>query len=139
MAAISCASASQVDVTAVPEAEGRVTRLEPLSWWVGMKTPLQLLVQGEEISTCEVELVGEGVTLREVHKADSPNYLFLDIEIEASAPAGEIYLLFKRGDEQFKAPYTLAERRAGSAERKSFTTSDVIYLLMPDRFANGDP
>ncbi|MBQ1221585.1 MAG: glycoside hydrolase family 13 protein [Alistipes sp.] len=139
MAAISCASASQVDVTAVPEAEGRVTRLEPLSWWVGMKTPLQLLVQGEEISTCEVELVGEGVRLREVHKADSPNYLFLDIEIEASAPAGEIYLLFKRGDEQFKVPYTLAERRAGSAERKSFTTSDVIYLLMPDRFANGDP
>ena len=113
MAAISCASASQVDVTAVPEAEGRVTRLEPLSWWVGMKTPLQLLVQGEEISTCEVELVGEGVTLREVHKADSPNYLFLDIEIEASAPAGEIYLLFKRGDEQFKVPYTLAERREG--------------------------
>ena len=139
MAAISCASASQVDVTVVPEAEGRVTRLEPLSWWVGMKTPLQLLVQGENISAAAVELVGEGVTLREVHKADSPNYLFLDIEIEASAPAGEIYLLFTRGDEQFKVPYTLAERREGSAERKSFTTSDVIYLLMPDRFANGDP
>lgn len=139
MATISCASATQVEVETIANAEERVMRVEPLSWWVGMKTPLQLLIQGEQISECQIEVVGEGVTLKGVHKADSPNYLFADIEIESTAPAGEIYLLFTRGDEQFKLPYTLAERRAGSAERTSFTTADVIYLLMPDRFANGMP
>lgn len=137
VATSSCATAPTFDPASVEDAADRVTRVEPLSWWVGMKTPLQLLIQGEALSECDVHFEGEGVRVKAVHKADSPNYLFVDVEIDSSAEAGERYLVFSRGEEQFKVAYEFAERREGSASRKGFTTADVIYLIMPDRFANG--
>lgn len=139
MALLSCAAAPQFDPTSVEDAEGQVQRVEPLSWWVGMTTPLQLMVQGDQISECEVSIEGGGVRVTKIHKADSPNYLFLDVEIDAAAEPGTRYLVFTRGEEQFKVSYELEARREGSRERKSFTTADAIYLLMPDRFANGNP
>lgn len=135
-----------------------VARVEPLSWWTGMKTPLQLMINGEGISGYDVEICGPAdmngnccttgkVAVKKVHKADSPNYLFVDIEIAADAVPGTYYLLFSPsspysetcGVPSFKYPYVIAERRKGSAERKSFTSADMIYLIMPDRFADGDP
>ena len=138
-AAVSCASTPAFDPATVADAEGQVSRVEPLSWWVGMQTPLQLMIQGEAISEYDLRIEGEGVAIRTIHKAESPNYLFVDVAIDADAPAGTRYLVFTRGEESFKVAYELNERREGSRERTSFTTADVIYLLMPDRFANGDP
>ncbi len=128
--------------TSVEEHNGRVERIEPLCWWVGMNTPLQLMVYGEGIGACEVAVSAEksGLTLKQVHQADSPNYLFLDMEVAPTAEVGTHYLIFTTPTgEQFKYPYELAARQEGSRERASFTTADVIYLLMPDRFANGNP
>ena len=139
MATLSCSSAPQFDPASVVDAEGQVNRVEPLSWWVGMTTPLQLMVHGEAISEYDVTIEGGGVSLTQIHRAESPNYLFLDVEVEASAKPGTRYLVFTRGEEQFKYAYEFAARREGSRERESFTTADAIYLLMPDRFANGDP
>ena len=136
-AAVSCASTPAFDPATVADAEGQVSRVEPLSWWVGMQTPLQLMIQGEAISEYDLRIEGEGVAIRTIHKAESPNYLFVDVAIDADAPAGTRYLVFTRGEESFKVAYELNERREGSRERTSFTTADVIYLLMPDRFANG--
>ena len=117
----------------------QVTRVEPLSWWTGMKTDLQLLIQGEAISGYEVSIKGgKGVSVKETHKADSPNYLFVDVRIDASAKPGTYYIVFTKGEESFKYPYEIAARREGSAERLSFTTKDLIYLIMPDRFVDGD-
>ena len=117
----------------------QVTRVEPLSWWTGMKTDLQLLIQGEAISWYEVSIKGgKGVSVKEIHKADSPNYLFVDVRIDASAKPGTYYIVFTKGEESFKYPYEIAARREGSAERLSFTTKDLIYLIMPDRFVDGD-
>ena len=117
----------------------QVTRVEPLSWWTGMKTDLQLLIQGEAISGYEVNIKGgKGVSVKEIHKADSPNYLFVDVRIDASAKPGTYYIVFTKGEESFKYPYEIAARREGSAERLSFTTKDLIYLIMPDRFVDGD-
>lgn len=137
VAASSCATAPSFDPASVEDAADRVTRVEPLSWWVGMNTPLQLLLQGEALSECDVRIEGEGVSVKAVHKADSPNYLFVDVEIASSAKAGTYYIVLTRGDEEFKVAYEIAARREGSALRKSFTTADAIYLIMPDRFANG--
>jgi glycosidase len=125
----------------VRDAGERVTRVEPLSWWTGMKTPLQLMVQGDKISNYDVRVEGPGgVTVTRVHRADSPNYLFVDVAVEADARTGTHYLVFSSdGRDRFKRPYQIAARREGSAARESFSTADVIYLLMPDRFANGDP
>lgn len=118
----------------------QVTRVEPLSWWTGMKTPLQILVQGPEISGYEVSIEGgKGVKATGIHKADSPNYLFIDVKIDASAQPGTYYIVFSReGQAEFKYPYLIEARQEGSAERKSFTTADMIYLIMPDRFVDGD-
>ena len=118
----------------------QVTRVEPLSWWVGMKTDLQLMVQGKNISAAEVTIEGgSGVSVTAVHKAESPNYVFVDVAIADDATPGTYYLVFRNGKKTFKYPYEIAAREEGSAERKSFTTADMVYLIMPDRFANGDP
>ena len=119
----------------------QVSRVEPLSWWVGMKAPLQLLVQGEGISEYNVAIEGgNGVKVNKIHKADSPNYLFIDVNILKDAKPGTYYLVFsKDGKPAFKYPYEIAARESGSVQRKSYTAADMIYLIMPDRFANGDP
>ena len=119
---------------------GPVERVEPLSWWTGMKMPLQIMVQGQNISEYDVAIEGgKGVEVEKVNKADSPNYLFVDVKIASNAQPGTYYLVFSNEGQSFKYPYEIAARREGSAERKSFTTADMIYLIMPDRFANGDP
>lgn len=116
-----------------------VERVEPLSWWVGMKTPLQLLIKGERISEHEVRIEGgRGLRIKAVHKADSPDYLFVDVLVSKTTAPGTYYLVFSKDGREFKYPYEISKRREGSAARKSFTTADMIYLVFPDRFANGD-
>ena len=127
-------SCSQADYSAVPEASyDQVSRVEPLSWWTGMNTGLQLMVQGPAISEYDVAVEGKGLAVKAVHKADSPNFIFVDMDVRA---AGEYNLVFTRGDESFKYPYIIREREKGSRERQSFTTADMIYLIMPDRFSS---
>ena len=129
---------AQFDPEKVPDAKPEdVTRVEPLCWWTGMKTPLQLLVQGEGIGAKDVRIEGgKGVSVKAVHKAESPNYLFVDVEIEANAKPGTYYLVVGAGENAVKYPYALREREKGSADRVSFTTADMVYLIMPDRFAS---
>lgn len=128
-------SCSGSDNSGIPEASAeQISHVEPPCWWSGMVTSLQLMVHGDEISFFDVSVDGKGLKIKEIHKADSPNYLFLDIDVRK---AGEYDLIFRRGDVCFRYPYTVHERRP--AERESFTTADMIYLIMPDRFANGDP
>ena len=139
LGAVACSNNSSFDPNSVADANDKIARVEPLSWWVGMKTPLQLLINGENISQYNVSLEGgNGVEITAVHKADSPNYLFVDVAVDSKADAGTYYLVFTNGEEQFKYAYTISERRKNSAEREGFTTADAIYLLMPDRFGNGD-
>lgn len=132
---------SVYDLSSVADAADEIAHVEPLSWWVGMKTPLQIMVNGTDISEYEPSIQGpsSGVSIKAVHKADSPNYLFLDVEVRPDAATGTYYLIFSKDGRSFKYPYEIAGRCKGSAERKSFTTADMIYLIMPDRFANGDP
>ena len=127
-------SCSQADYSAVPEATyDQVSRVEPLSWWTGMNTDLQLMVQGPAISEYDVAVEGKGLAVKAVHKADSPNFIFVDMAVKAP---GEYNIVFTRGDESFKYPYIIREREKGSRERESFTTADMIYLIMPDRFSS---
>ncbi len=139
---ISCGGTeSGIAVENAEENNGRIDRVEPLSWWVGMTTPLQLMFHGENIAECEVSLATDtqGLTIGTIHKADSPNYLFVNVEVAITAQPGTYNFIFtdKQGV-SFAFPYEIAARREGSRERTSFTTADMIYLIMPDRFANGN-
>ena len=137
---VSCGSGPESDPEKIQDAGTRVGRVEPLSWWTGMKTPLQLMICGDGISRYDVRIEGgKGVKAGTVHKADSPDYLFVDVEISPDAAPGTYYIVFDDGTDKFKYSYEIAARSKGSAERGSFSTADMVYLIMPDRFANGDP
>ncbi len=116
-------------------------RVEPLNWWVGMKnSQLQLMIHGKDIKGSEVIAKKPGLKIVKVHSADSPNYLFVDCEISKNTPAGSYPIdLIKGGKIIHHIDYSLQARDKNSANRPSFGTKDVIYLITPDRFANGDP
>jgi glycosidase len=118
-----------------------IKHVEPLSWWVGMTTPLQIMVNGEGVSAYDVTILPEkqGVEVTKVHKADSPNYIFVDVAIAKDAKADVYRLCFSDGKRKYEYEYVIAERRADSKNRESFTNADLVYLIMPDRFANGNP
>ena len=125
------------DPESVPTASvDEVTRVEPLSWWVGMHTPLQLMIQGDNISQADIAIHGSGLRITGIHEADSPNFVFVDVAVASSAKPGTAYITVSKDGKTVKYPYIIREREQGSRERKSYDTSDLIYLLMPDRFAN---
>ncbi len=89
------APGSEFRPRSVRDAGDKIKRVEPLSWWTGMNTPLQLLVQGDNISALDVRVEGgAGVSVKKIHKADSPNYLFVDVEVAETATPGTYYLVF---------------------------------------------
>jgi len=115
--------------------------VEPLNWWVGFKNPkLQLLVHHPNISEKTPEISYRGVSIENVFKADSPNYLFIDLNISKSANAGKFNILFKEENkQQLVHTYELKNREKPSEDYIGFNSNDVIYLITPDRFANGNP
>ena len=119
----------------------QIERVEPAFWWVGMKnTQLQLLVHGTEICNRQVIINYPGINILKVNRACSPNYLFVTLEMDPKTiKAGKFEILFKIPEKpDLSFLYELKNRRPNSSDREGFTSSDVIYLLMPDRFANGD-
>ena len=119
-----------------------IERIEPPNWWVGMHNPeLQILIYGEDIGSLVPEIVHPGVSLIKATNTENPNYLFLYLKIDKNAEAGtfKIRLDDDGGKEELIFDYKLMERESGSAERKGFDASDVMYLITPDRFANGNP
>lgn len=121
-------------------AQPLIERVEPPSWWTGMAQPdLQLLIHGNNISGLRPSLDYAGVTLERITRVENPNYLFLDLHISPNAAAGTFAIAFNReGKVVFSYDYPLQQRRAGSAARRGFSNQDILYLITPDRFANGD-
>jgi neopullulanase len=118
-----------------------IKHLEPLNWWVGMKHPeLQLMVHADNIADLEPAVSHEGVELVSSERTENKNYLFLNLRIDEKAKPGKFTIAFKKGVKAVaKVDYRLETRRANSANRTSFTSADAIYLITPDRFANGNP
>jgi glycosidase len=116
-------------------------KVEPPNWWVDFKnSELQLLVKHPNISETTPQISYAGVSIIKVHKADSPNYLFIDLEISESTKPGKFDIIFKteNGDEKSHT-YELKTRNKSAEAYKGFDSSDAIYLITPDRFANADP
>ena len=117
-----------------------IEHFEPSSWWIGMKNPkLQVLIHGKDISTFTLNVSYPGVKLVKVNKAENPNYVFADLIISSSAKVGKVPFSFSKGNLQTQYFLDLKIRKPNSAQREGFSQKDVLYLITPDRFANGDP
>lgn len=115
-----------------------VKKVEPPFWWTGMKNQnLQLMVYGEDIGNAEVKVNKETVKISKVHTVENKNYLFIDLDLSEAEPGEIEFTLKAKGKAKFT--YELKERKNSENVHQGFGPEDVIYLLMPDRFANGDP
>ncbi len=121
----------------------------PSNWWVGMKNPnLQIMLHGEKIAD-KIPMIkmpdtgmriGDGITLVQIERVENPNYIFLDVRLTTEAKPGKYSFSFGPKDKLITIPFEFKERRKGNGSEfaQGITSSDFVYLLMPDRFSNGD-
>ena len=119
-------------------AQVKVNKIEPTNWFVGMKNPsLQLMVYGEGIAKADVTTDYTGVKVDSIVRPGSDNYLLVYLNIKDAKP-GKMTLKFANGKKSKKVDYELLQREMAGSERIGFDINDVLYMLMPDRFADGD-
>jgi len=120
-------------LAALDENDVPVTRIDPTDWYVGMKdATLQLMVYGQGIREASVKV--DGAKVDSVVKLDSPNYLLVYLNLR-SAKAGTLPLTFTLGEKTTTVAYQLKQREMAGKDHIGFTNADVLYMLMPDRFA----
>ena len=121
------------------QAAVKIDRIEPTNWYVGMKNPsVQLMVYGEGIRDAEVTIDYADVTIDSLVRLDSPNYLLIYLNTRGAQP-GTMDITFKQGRSKKKVKYDLLTREMSGDKRQGFTNADVLYMLMPDRFSDGNP
>ena len=114
-------------------------KVDPAFWWSGMQeTELQLMIYGDGIANYTPTVTANDVTIKESIRLASPNYQVIYLDISQSKPQ-QFNILFTDGDKQITYQYELKERKAERKNIDTFNSSDVLYLIMPDRFANGNP
>lgn len=132
VAAFSMMAAPQIDI------------VDPPYWWTGMENDtLQIMLHGDDIRDCHINVDYPGVKLLDVARLDNPNYQFLYLLVTNEAQPGTINITLNdlklRRNSQAVIPYELRQRDANARDIKGFDASDVLYLIMPDRFADGNP
>jgi glycosidase len=118
---------------------GETPRVEPSFWWSGMaETELQLMVSGEKIADYPPSVTSENISIKEVVTLQNRNYLLIYLDLTGAVPE-TFDLVFTSGRKKISISYELKERNPQRMNIESFGPSDVLYLIMPDRFANGNP
>ena len=116
-----------------------IKKVAPTFWWAGMKNPeLQVLLYGEGIASSEVSISSKDIYLKEIVRQSNSNYLIIYLDLN-DAKAQKFDIILTKGRKVTKVPYELKERTRKGSDIEGFTSSDVLYLIMPDRFANGNP
>ena len=124
----------------------RIQRAEPLCWWTEMQCPLTLMLYGEDLQDAQVSVHSmkngraikgacDGLVVTGQHNAESPNYLFVNMDVRE---AGTYRITLRKGNKRTTYDYSIYDRQQGSRNRQSFSSADVIYLIMSDRFVDGD-
>ncbi|MCL6523872.1 MAG: glycoside hydrolase family 13 protein [Thermoflavifilum sp.] len=142
IALLSVSSGLQLLHAPVIKAQSTFDHVCPSFWWTHMKwSPLQILFHADmDLHDAQVTTDYPGVKILQVHHVENPHYVFVDVQISPKASPGQIPLKFRVGEKQFTYLYPLYARHAGDGQTRAMgiNSSDFIYLLMPDRFANGD-
>lgn len=116
-----------------------VSRIEPGNWWVNMKhNRIQLMVYGENLSGLEASFNTRAISVKKIHQTPNPSYAFIDIEISPKAAAGSYVLTLKNKSSRSETVFPLLQRKDPRGLYQGFSNSDIIYLITPDRFADGD-
>jgi glycosidase len=116
------------------------TRVEPPFWWTGMNNPrLEILIHDKDVADLSAGINYPGVRVVGQSREENPNYLFIEVEITPAARPGSFTINVGGPAEMRQYPYELRARSSDPAHVQGIDASDFIYLLMPDRFANGDP
>ena len=116
-----------------------IEHIAPPFWWTNMKNPhLQILLHGENVAEYDITIRDKRIQLTGLKKVNNPNYLFLEVHIKENAKAGIIPILLKKGLKKHTIEYELKERRGFDKRIQGLNSSDFIYLIMPDRFSNGN-
>ena len=119
-------------------ATAQIDKTEPPFWYAGMNhSNLQIMFYGKNIAQNEVS-ISNGIIIKDIQKTENPNYVFVTIDTK-NIPAQDLVFTFKNGKKLFTKSYSLKQRNENSRFRESYSSKDVMYLLMPDRFANGNP
>ena len=119
-------------------AEPALQRVEPPFWWTGFKdSRLQLMLHGPDIGRMEPGVEHPGVRIERVRRVSSPNYLFVYLDLADAAP-GQFNLVLSGGGRRIVHPYLLHAKNPDPEHARGFNRADAIYLITPDRFANGD-
>ncbi|MCB0375960.1 MAG: cyclomaltodextrinase N-terminal domain-containing protein, partial [Sinomicrobium sp.] len=117
----------------------RISKIEPPNWWAGMQwSEVQLMVYGEQLDGITASFTDERIRVRAVHTLASPHYAFIDISIPADLPAGEYTLTLSRNGTETTATFPILARDTTPGRHQGFDSRDVVYLITPDRFANGN-
>lgn len=125
-------------ISMIAHATIKIDRIDPTDWYVGMKdASLQLMVFGKDVRDMDVSIGYPNARIDSIVRLDSPNYLLLYLNLEG-AKAGEMTLNFSYKGKKKAVKYLLKDREMPGDKRQGFTNADVLYMLMPDRFASGN-
>jgi glycosidase len=120
-----------------------IYNLYPANWWIGMKyNKIQIMIHGQDVGThTGFATAYPGVSITKVNRFANKNYVILDVAISNSAQPGTAGIRSKKGNENVNFEFSLSARKAGRGTKfaQGVTSADLMYLIMPDRFSNGDP
>ena len=117
----------------------QIDKVHPPNWWIGFENQnLQLLIKEQNISDYEVSIDYPGIKIIDIHEANSPNYIFIDLNISSMTKEGDVKIIFSKNNQKLTYNYSLKKRRTIRNQNKGFDSSDVVYLITPDRYANGN-
>ena len=118
----------------------RVDHVEPPNWWAGMEwNTVQLMFYGENLDGITAISTHEGFKIKTIHQVPNSSYAFIDIELSDAITPGTYTVSIRRGEESLDVPYEIQEREPLDGRNQGFSVDDVVYLITPDRFANGNP
>ena len=116
------------------------SRIEPPFWWTGMEErKLEILIYDKNIGASVPEINYPGVRITEIYRPENPNYLFITVNIGKGAKPGKLDIRLTDNGKVRSYPYELKKRKNNPLNHQGLTPADLVYLIMPDRFANGDP
>ena len=117
----------------------KINKIEPPNWWSGMKSnDVLLMVYGENLDNIKVSCKDKRFKIMKITQTKNSSYLFIDVSLK-NTPAGNYKLTFAKDKEKIKLDYTILKRELSASKLQGFSKEDVVYLIMADRFCDGNP